>query len=169
MRKDNTLYPNFSFEDLLKNKKQNSIDFNSTKKILINSQMFNNYIKNHIPSTQRIPSSEPSKLFYPIFQKKGNNFFSSNNTIFNNTNDKTILNSTLRHSFSNPNFFNYNSSNKKSKCSKLKLDKIKLFNLDFPSLMSPLKLQNMEPLKLSQKKLIKSSSNINNKIYRNKY
>ncbi len=167
MRKDNTLYPNFSFEDLLKNKKQNSIDFNSTKKILINSQMFNNYIKNHIPSTQRIPSSEPSKLFYPIFQKKGNNFFSSNNTIFNNTNDKTILNSTFRHSFSNPNFFNYNSSNKKSKCSKLKLDKIKLFNLDFPSLMSPLKLQNMEPLKLSQKKLIKSSSNINNKIYRN--
>ena len=163
MRRDNNLYPSFSFEYLFKKEKKNSIDFSSSKKILMNSQMFKNYIQNYIPATQRIPSITPSSSFYPIFKKKAGNLFSLNNTIFNNTNEKTTLNSTLKHSLSNPNYFNR--KNKTNKFSKLKLNKIKVFNLDFPSLMSPLKLQNMEPLKLSQKKIIRSSSNINNKIY----
>ena len=152
MRRDNNLYPSFSFEYLFKKEKKNSIDFSSSKKILMNSQMFKNYIQNYIPATQRIPSINPSSSFYPIFKKKAGNLFSLNNTIFNNTNEKTTLNSTLKHSLSNPNYFNR--KNKTNKFSKLKLNKIKVFNLDFPSLMSPLKLQNMEPLKLSQKKIV---------------
>jgi len=162
MKRDNSLYPSFSFKDLFKKKKKNPFDFNSTKKMIINSQMFKNYIKNYIPSTQRY--NDPTTSFYPILKKKENNIFSLNNTILNNTNEKTTLNSTLRHSLSNPNFINYNRNNKKERLSKLKLNKIKVFNLDLHSLMSPLKFQNIEPLKISHKKLIKSTSYINTKI-----
>ena len=70
MRRDNNLYPSFSFEYLFKKEKKNSIDFSSSKKILMNSQMFKNYIQNYIPATQRIPSITPSSSFYPIFKKK---------------------------------------------------------------------------------------------------
>ena len=69
MNKGLSVYSNFNSGDLLKGKKKFSLVLKSTKSIISNSKLFNDYLKNYISSTQKLTFKKPDVKYYPLLKK----------------------------------------------------------------------------------------------------
>ena len=117
MNKGVSLYSNFNTGDLLKGKNKFSLVLKSTKSIISNSKLFNDYLKNYMSSTQKLTFKKPDIIYYPLLKK--------------NASALIPLNKTMKHSSSDCHFFISNNKNDiTNKNKKLELTKEK----DFPSI-----------------------------------
>jgi hypothetical protein len=166
MNKGVSLYSNFNTGDLLKGKNKFSLVLKSTKSIISNSKLFNDYLKNYMSSTQKLTFKKPDIIYYPLLKKNASALIPLNKTQYNSSLDKTTLNKTMKHSSSDCHFFISNNKNDiTNKNKKLELTKEK----DFPSINNFYENIEKKPKKNIRKKLLRSLSTFNfkNKDKRN--
>ena len=168
MNKGLSVYSNFNSGDLLKGKKKFSLVLKSTKSIISNSKLFNDYLKNYISSTQKLTFKKPDVMYYPLLKKNASSLIPLNRTQYSSSIDKNSLNQTMKQSSSDCHFFISNDKNNimnRNKKLQLKLNKDK----DFPSINNYNDNFNKRPYQSIRKKLLRSLSSFNfkNKDKRN--
>ena len=168
MNKGISIYSNFSSGDLLKGKNRFSLVLKSTKSIISNSKLFNDYLKNYMSSTQKLTFKKPDIVYYPLLKKNATSLIPLNKTQYSSSLDKKSLNQTMKQSSSDCHFFisnEKNDINNRNKKLKLKLTKDK----DFPSIHNYYEKKEKKPNQSIRKKLLRSLSlyNFKNKDKRN--
>ncbi len=132
MKKARILYSNFYTGNSLKGKNKFPLLLKSTKSIISNSKLFNDYLKKYMESIQKLTFKKPDIMYYPLLKKNSSALIPLNKTQYNTSIDKINENKSMKNSSSCINFFISNKQMITKRNSNVKINKEEIYKMDFP-------------------------------------